>query len=181
MALLMRQAHGVLNGLGDLQSRLHGALIAAKQSGLPERSYQNLMSAANLLVTAEDYLPNNPDAARARFVSAQRLFTAEERTCVDKNHPYCSKFGVETFASIFREESERVLGGISRPSQPLPPSRWNTPEPAAAGRWGWERFALLGFALLGAYVVLRGVSKGARAIGAGAAAGTRAAREEIRA
>lgn len=180
MALRMRQAYGVLNGLGDLQSRLHGALIAAKQSGLPERSYQNLMRAANLLVTAEDFLPQNPDAARARFVNAQRLFQAEERICVDKNHPYCSKFGVETFASIFREESSRVLGGINRPSQPLPPSRWNTPNPAASS-WGWERFALLGFALLGAYVALRGLSKGARAIGAGASAGTKAAREVIRA
>jgi transcriptional regulator with XRE-family HTH domain len=170
----------MLSGLGDLQSRLYGALIAAKQSGLPEKSYQNLRRAADLLVVSEDYLPKHPDAARARFVDAQRLFRAEEQICINNNPAYCTKFGVETFASIFREDSARVLKGINNPAKPLPPSRWNVPQ-YREREWTWENYVLLGLGALGAYVVFRGIFKGAKAVGAGAAAGTRAAREVIKA
>lgn len=179
MALLMRQARGMLNGLGDLQSRLVGALIAAKQGGMPDGSYQRLKSAVHLLITAEDDLPSNPDAARARFVDAQRIFKSEEQTCVSTNAIYCSRIGVETFASIFREESARILSGINNPSVPTPPSKWDVLPPRRV-EWGWENYVLLGFGLLGGYVFLRGMFKGAKAIGAGATAGVRTAREVIR-
>jgi hypothetical protein len=184
----MSQVPGMLNGLGDLQSKLQGALLAAdggsgSRSGvLPRSTYANLTKAVGLLVTATDYLPGNPDAARARYVDAQRLFQAEERTCVDNNPDYCSRFGVERFAEIFRTESVRILHAIDNPQRPVPPSKHDLPSASIRpGQWNWANWTLLGFAALGGFIVLRGLFKGATAVGAGAAAGTRAARDVIKA
>jgi hypothetical protein len=162
MALGMHQASAALGALS--RDKLQGGLIAAVSSGRLARgsnTYRNLTLAADLLVQADSMATSNPGGAGVKLAEATRLFRREEEICLGSKRfsddqsmdPYCSSFGMETFATMFRKEALRVSSLIAA----APPEFG---APVLAARWG-EGPALLPYVVgVGAVIGLLVIAKG---------------------
>ncbi len=121
MTLAMHQVPAALGLLS--REKLQGGLIAAVSSGRLARgsnTYRNLTQAAALVVQADSMATTNPGAARAKLAEATALFRREEEVCLGSKRftadgsmdPYCTSFGMEAFATLFRKEVLRISSVI---------------------------------------------------------------------
>jgi hypothetical protein len=161
----MNQVPAALGALS--RDKLQGGLIAAVSSGRLARgsnTYRNLTEAADLLVEADSMVSRDPATARAKLEEATRLFRREEEICLGSKRfsddqsmdPYCTSFGMETFASLFRKEALRIssLTDAAPPEAPrafLPTSVGSMPE--------WLPYVLGAAGVLGAMALFTRFSR----------------------